>query len=160
MGDDAIIRALTTAGISREHARDYAVIGCVEMCSQGRTYNSSDAALFNLPICLELALNEGRQFESLKRIGVKTKPAAEMKSFDDVAEAFRLQVRKGIDDMADVITRLENIYRLWRTTPVNSMLTGGCMDRGLDVTWGAALYDFTSIQAAGLATAGDSLIRD
>ncbi len=158
MGDDAIVRALTAAGISREHARDYAVIGCVEMSSQGRTFNSSDAALFNLPICLELALNEGRQFGSYRRIGAKTKPVAEMKSFDDVVVAFRRQVQRGIYDMADVITRLEKIYRLWRTTPVNSMLTGGCMDRGLDVTWGAALYDFTSIQAAGLATAGDSLL--
>jgi len=48
--------------MSTEHARDYAIIGCVEMASQGRTYNSSDAALFNLPLCLELALNQGRRF--------------------------------------------------------------------------------------------------
>ncbi len=157
MGDDAIVRALTTAGISSEHARDYAVIGCVEMCSQGRTYNSSDAALFNLPICIELALNEGRQFKSLQRIGARTKPVADMKSFAEVVAAFRLQVQKGIDDMSAVIDCLEKTYRLWRTTPVNSMLTSGCMANGLDVTWGAALYDFTSIQAAGLATAGDSL---
>ncbi len=157
MGDDAIVRALVASGISREHARDYAVIGCVEMCSQGRTYNSSDAALFNLPICLELALNGGRRFGSRRRIGAKTAPVAAMKSFDDVVRAFRDQVKKGIDDMAGVITRIEAVYRVWRTTPVNSMLTAGCMDRGLDVTWGAALYDYTSIQAAGLATAGDSL---
>ncbi len=157
MGDDAIVRALTASGISRDHARDYAVIGCVEMCSQGRTYNSSDAALFNLPICLEQALNEGRQFGARSRIGAATPPVAAMRSFDDVVGAFRLQVSRGIDDMAEVITRLEKVYRLWRTTPVNSMLTEGCMERGLDVTWGAALYDFTSIQAAGLATAGDSL---
>lgn len=157
MGDDAIVRALTACGMSRAHARDYAVIGCVEMCSQGRTYNSSDAALFNLPVCLELALNEGRQFNSRRRIGARTRPISRMLSFDDVLEAFRAQVRKGVDDMVEVITRLESVYRVWRTTPVNSMLTAGCMDKGLDVTWGAAMYDYTSIQAAGLATAGDSL---
>ena len=157
MGDESIVRALSGCGISREHARDYAVIGCVEMCSQGRTYNSSDAALFNLPLCLELALNEGRQFNSWKRIGAATGPIASMLIFEDVLVAFRAQVQKGIDDMAEVITALEGAYRIWRTTPVNSMLTAGCMDKGLDATWGAAMYDYTSIQAAGLASAGDSL---
>ncbi len=65
-GDPAVVKALEEAGFSIEHARDYAVIGCVEMGSQGRTYNSSDAALFNLPLCLELALNEGRRFPNVR----------------------------------------------------------------------------------------------
>ena len=67
-GDTAVVRALQEAGMTKAHARDYAVIGCVEMASQGRTYNSSDAALFNLPLCLELALNEGRRFHGKARI--------------------------------------------------------------------------------------------
>ena len=67
-GDTAVVRALEEAGMTKAHARDYAVIGCVEMASQGRTYNSSDAALFNLPLCLELALNQGRRFHGKARI--------------------------------------------------------------------------------------------
>lgn len=162
-GDVPIVEALKAAGMSPEHARDYAVIGCVEMCSQGRTYNSSDAALFNLPLCLELALNEGRRFpgpggrERRSRMGAATRPARMMKSFDDVVEAFRSQVRDGVDEMAVVLGWLEESYRTHRPTPVNSMMTKGCLEKGRDVTWGGGMYDFTSIQAAGLATAGDSL---
>lgn len=178
-GDAAVVRALEEAGMTRAHARDYAVIGCVEMASQGRTYNSSDAALFNLPLCLELALNEGRRFPNVRvsdpgpqgrgrtrglgwggrlgRLGAPTPPVTAMKSFEDVLEAFRTQVRHGVDDMAKVLGWLEQTYRIWRPTPVNSILTEGCLESGKDVTWGGALYDFTSIQAAGLADAGDSL---
>lgn len=178
-GDPAVIRALERAGITTEHARDYAVIGCVEMASQGRTYNSSDAALFNLPLCLELALNQGRRFPNVSvtsrepggrlaarrlgwggrrcRLGAATPPVAALRTFDDVVEAFRAQVRSGVDDMAKVLGWLEQTYRLWRPTPVNSIVTEGCLESGRDVTWGGALYDLTSIQAAGLADAGDSL---
>ncbi len=161
-GDPAVVRALETAGMSTEHARDYAVIGCVEMASQGRTYNSSDAALFNLPLCLELALNQGRRFPGKravqrKRMGAATPPVSEMKSFEDVLAAFRAQVADGVADMVKVITWLEEVYRIWRPTPVNSILTHGCMESGKDVTWGGGFYDYTSVQAAGLADTGDSL---
>jgi pyruvate formate-lyase/glycerol dehydratase family glycyl radical enzyme len=159
-GDTAVVAALEQAGMSKEHARDYAVIGCVEMASQGRTYNSSDAALFNLPLCLELALNQGycygqRHFG--RRMGAPTKPAEQMHSFDDVVDAFRSQVEHAVAEMVKVIGWLEATYRIYRPTPVNSMITEGCIDKGKDVTWGGALYDLTSIQVAGLADAGDSL---
>ncbi len=161
-GDRAVVEALQAAGMTAGHAREYAVIGCVEMGSQGRTYNSSDAALFNLPICLELALNEGHRFLGRRlpgtRFGARTPPPAALRTFDDVVAAYRRQVRHAVRDLVQVIGWLEETYRIWRTTPVNSMLTEGCLTRGRDVTWGGATYDFTSIQAAGLADVGDSLL--
>jgi pyruvate formate-lyase/glycerol dehydratase family glycyl radical enzyme len=162
-GDTAVVRALEEAGMSKAHARDYAVIGCVEMASQGRTYNSSDAALFNLPLCLELALNEGMRFhgkariEGPRRFGEPTPPVSSMETFGDLLKAFRSQVAHGVADMVKVIGWMEEVYRTVRTTPVNSILTEGCLDTGRDVTWGGGLYDYTSVQAAGLADAGDSL---
>ena len=162
-GDTAVVIALEEAGMTKAHARDYAVIGCVEMASQGRTYNSSDAALFNLPLCLELALNQGKRFhgkarfEGPRRFGAPTPPASALKTFEDVLSAFRTQVCSGVDDLVKVIGWLEEVYKIHRPTPVNSILTQGCLNKGKDVTWGGGLYDYTSIQAAGLADAGDSL---
>lgn len=162
-GDAAVVAALEAAGMTTEHARDYGVIGCVEMGSQGRTYNSSDAALFNLPLCLELALNQGRRFNGRGRgilpgrLGPRTRSVGEMQTFEDVVEAFRAQVDDGVEELSRVIGWLEEVYRTWRTTPVNSIITDGCLSRGCDVTGGGALYDYTSIQCAGLADAGDSL---
>lgn len=156
-GDQAVVRALRELDLPLEHARDYAVIGCVEIASQGRTYNSSDAALFNLPLCLELALNQGQRFAGGRRLGAATPPVGQMDSFEDLVQAFRAQVEDAVAEMAQVITWLEETYRLWRPTPLNSILTQGCLASGRDVTWGGGMYDFTSIQAVGLADAGDSL---
>lgn len=161
-GDQAVIAALENIGMTTPHARDYAIIGCVEMASQGRTYNSSDAALFNLPLCLELALNQGKRFLGRNftrgRLGAKTNPVTQLKTFDDVVDAFRIQVKDSVDEMRKVIGWIEDEYRQWRTTPVNSMVTKGCLESGKDVTWGGGFYDLTSIQVAGLADVGDSLL--
>jgi pyruvate formate-lyase/glycerol dehydratase family glycyl radical enzyme len=156
-GDEAVINALEGAGFTREHARDYAVIGCVEMGSQGRTYNSSDAALFNIPICLELALNRGRRFSGGSIMGAKTPPLSRMNTYEQLIEAFRLQIEHGVTEMAKIISALEKQYRIIRSSPLNSILTAECLEQGLDVTWGGAMYDFTSIQGVGLADAGESL---
>lgn len=155
-GDKTIIPALIKAGYSEAHARDYAVIGCTELASQGRTANSADAALMNLPLCLEQALNEGRNFAG-KRQGAATPPLATMRSMDDVLAAYRQQVRHTVDDMARVMGYLEEAVRNHRTTPVNSLITDGCLRRGRDITTGSADYNFTSVQAVGLADAGDAL---
>jgi formate C-acetyltransferase len=155
-GDESIIRAMRNAGYSEAHARDYAIIGCTELGSQGRTYNSADAALSNLPMCLELALNEGRTFAG-KRHGTPASPSPALNSMDDVVAAFRAEVCRSVDDMARVMGWLEEAGRAHRTTPVNSLITDGCLEKGRDVTWGGAEYDFTSVQAVGLADVGDSL---
>lgn len=115
-GDSAMVKALEEAGMTAAHARDYAVIGCVEMASQGRTYNSSDAALFNLPLCLELALNEGRRFMGWslrgRRFGAATPPVSEMGTFEDVVNAFRAELTNRLsrygngDAEADLMTQI------------------------------------------------------
>jgi len=114
-GDNSIVRALEGVGMTKAHARDYAIIGCVEMASQGRTYNSSDAALFNLPLCLELALNRGKQFSkpdwSQRRLGAKTQAITQMTCFEDVVKAFKYQVEDSINEMVKVIGWLEDSYR-------------------------------------------------
>lgn len=155
-GDDAVIRAMRSAGYSEAHARDYAVVGCTELASQGRTANSADAALFNLPLCLELALNRGRSFAG-KRLGADTAPPESMRCMDDVLAAYREQVRHAVDEMARVMGWLEQAIREHRTTPVNSLITDGCLAKGRDITWGGAEYNFSSVQAVGLADVGDSL---
>lgn len=159
-GDEAVVRALTRAGMTIEDAREYGVIGCVELGCPGKTYHSSDAGLFNVPACLELALSCGRGFgKSLfAPWAVKTPLPETMTSFDDVLGAFTVQVDAMIADAVPKTALLENANRQHRTAPINSMLTKGCMARGMDATWGGAHYDFTSYQAVGLADVADSLM--
>ena len=67
--DEASIAALTSHGYPLDEARNYAVVGCVELALPGKSFFSTDAGLFNLPLCLELALNRDRRFGKLTRWG-------------------------------------------------------------------------------------------
>lgn len=156
-GDEAITSALEHAGMTRADARDYGVIGCVELCCPGKTYNSSDAALFNLPLCVQLALTGGRDHHD-RQLGPRTPASAELRTFEDVQAAFEAQVGGAIDELAMILGWFERGNARLRPTPLNSALTQGCLARGRDVTTGAATYDFTSIQCVGLADAGDALL--
>ena len=66
--DDLIVETMANNGYAPEDARNYTAVGCVEPVSQGKSLSSTDAALFNVPIMLELALNEGRRFGGGRRI--------------------------------------------------------------------------------------------
>ena len=72
VNDEVIIPALVNKGISEEDARDYVVIGCVEISVPRKTFGSTDAALMSLPICLDMALRDGYCPVMLKKIGVET----------------------------------------------------------------------------------------
>ncbi len=67
--DEASISSLVANGYPEAEARDYAVVGCVELALPGRSFLSTDAALVNLPVCLEMALNRGRRFGNSRRRG-------------------------------------------------------------------------------------------
>ncbi len=60
--DEIIIPGfLNRGGISLEDARDYAVVGCVELSIPGKTYGLHDIALFNLLRVFELTLKRDCQ---------------------------------------------------------------------------------------------------
>ncbi len=56
MNDQAVVPMLVARGTALEDARDYSPVGCVEPVACGRSFASTDAALLNLPLCLERAL--------------------------------------------------------------------------------------------------------
>ncbi|MFB5669374.1 formate C-acetyltransferase/glycerol dehydratase family glycyl radical enzyme [Shigella sonnei] len=46
--DEVVVPAFLNRGVSLEDARDYSVVGCVELSIPGRTYGLHDIAMFNL----------------------------------------------------------------------------------------------------------------
>lgn len=155
--DDMIVKTMVKNGYSLEDARNYTAVGCVEPVSQGKSLSSTDAALFNLPGMLELALNEGKRFGSLKRTGPKTKPVAEMQSLEDVKQAFESHLSYSIERLLEDLQAVERANTLYHPTPFTSMLLEGCLQRGLCSTAGGARYNFSGIQCVGPADTGDSL---
>ncbi|MEN6474752.1 MAG: pyruvate formate lyase family protein [Syntrophaceae bacterium] len=156
-GDEAAIAALVSHGYPLQEARNYAVVGCVELSLPGKSFFSTDAGLFNLPLCLELALNRGKRFGKRRRLGAKTPDPANFKCIEQVIEAFRCQVDFMVARMIADLKVMEQGNRDYHPTPFSSLLVDGCLETGKDVTAGGAVYNSSGVQGVGIADVADSL---
>lgn len=154
--DEVIVPVLARRGMRAEDARDYATVGCVEPVSAGRSFLSTDAALFDLPLCLELALNEGRRFGKRRRMGAATPSAERCASAEELLELFRTQVRFMVQKMLRDLRAVEKANARWHPTPLTSVLLG-CLESGRDATSGGARYNGSGVQGVGAVDVGDSL---
>jgi len=162
--DEHVIPLLRSKGIALAHARDYANVGCVEPVVPGRSFESTDAALFNLPLCLELTLNEGRRFgrpgrrfQKRLRIGAPTPPAARCTGMDDLLGLLRVQIEHQVRRLLLDLGVIERANARLHPTPLSSLLLRGCIESARDASWGGATYNGSGIQAVGVVDVGDSL---
>jgi pyruvate formate-lyase/glycerol dehydratase family glycyl radical enzyme len=155
--DEAIVPALVNRGVPLREARNYGIIGCVEPAVPGVSFTSSDASLFNLGLCLELALNQGRGRLFTDQLGLPTADPRRFTCIEDVIEAYRQQVAYLVGLMVKALDVLAEVHAEFKPKSFISATTGDCLQRGLDLTWGGARYDFTGVQGIGSATVGDSL---
>jgi len=155
--DNVSIETLLAHGYPLEDARDYGVVGCVELAVPGKSFLSTDAALFNLPLCLELALNRGRRFGKRKRVGADTPDPSTFRSMRNVMEAFTSQVEFMVERMVDDLAIIDAGNRDNHPTPFSSLLVDGCRDSGKDVTEGGAIYNGSGVQGVGIADTADAL---
>jgi pyruvate-formate lyase len=70
--DEVIIPGQVNRGLPLEEARNYAVVGCVELSTPGKALGWSDASMFNLTRVLELTLFGGKDPQSGDQIGLPT----------------------------------------------------------------------------------------
>jgi pyruvate formate-lyase/glycerol dehydratase family glycyl radical enzyme len=155
--DGAVVPALVAHGIPAGDARNYGIVGCVEPSIPGKSFLSTDAGLFNIPICLELALNMGRRWNGRRRVGAPTPDPRDFKDIDYVIEAFRAQLNCMVDRMIDDFHMVEKANIDYNPTPLSSMLVEGCLESGRDLTQGGAVYNSSGIQGVGIADVADSL---
>ena len=155
--DELIIETMLRVGYSLEDARNYVAIGCVEPTAPGKTVGSTDCAMFNMPLAVEMALNQGRQFGSKKQIGVQTPAITEMNSMQDVLAAYDTQVKHQLAKLRRDIEAVELFHANHHPTPLTSALLEGCVESGTCSTQGGAVYNFTGIQGCGMAAVADSL---
>lgn len=155
--DDVIIETLKRSGYETPDARTYTGVGCVEPVCQGKSFASTDAALVNVPILLEMALNEGRRFGSLWRTGAKTQPVSHMVSMQDVKTAWETQLRHRLEKLIGDLHAVERANAAFHPTPLTSMLLDGCIASATCSTQGGARYNFSGIQCVGVSDVGDAL---
>ncbi|MFX0080186.1 MAG: glycyl radical protein [Candidatus Hodarchaeota archaeon] len=155
LNDQVMIPGLINRGFTIEDAREYAPIGCVEPQHPYKSFGSTNANQFNVVKCLELALNNGIDMISRKEYGVKMDK--NINSYENLWEAFKDQVRYFIEYMVKIMHFLDKSIAELTPQPFLSATIDDCIERGLDITKGGAIYNFTGPQLIGLATIADSL---
>jgi formate C-acetyltransferase len=156
--DRANISALTGQGESLAHARDYAVIGCVELASSGRDYPASSSIMLNLVAALEMALFQGkRQITGDEQIGPATPDPATLSNFAQFREAFETQLDWLIEQAVELNEAMGGVHQQMMPSPLLSAFFTGPMDKGKDLIRGGSLYNSSGATHIGFADVVDSL---
>jgi pyruvate formate-lyase/glycerol dehydratase family glycyl radical enzyme len=157
VNDESIIPSLESVGISYEDSRDYALVGCVELSTNGNYLGWSDAAMFNLVKALELALNNGICMITGKQTGPETGRLSDFSDYNDLENSFRKQIDHFMSKMINVCAVVEQFHQIHLPAPFLSSVVDNCLSNGSDVTAGGAKYNLSGIQAIQGANIADSL---
>ncbi|MBQ1331284.1 MAG: hypothetical protein IIY36_00005 [Lachnospiraceae bacterium] len=165
--DGAIIKALMSRGIPLEDARNYCLIGCVELQVCGAEWaqpgGTGTESYVNIVNAMLLAINNGVnpfRFPGApepQRTGPATGYLYEMESMDEVLEAVQKQLDFFMAWQANNINAWESIAGFHYPLPLLSATIDGCMESGKDVMWGGAKYNSTGNSQIGLGNVADSL---
>lgn len=161
--DEVIIPGLIKElGMTLQDARDYSIIGCQEIVGSGNDYPAGNglhgkAGLGSHGNVLLTALNNGVNPSNGKSGGLMTGYLYEMKSFDDVKEAYKKQFDYLHKWSVTIQNYVENLSGFYAPSPALSISIEGCMASGKDCASGGAKYNSYGGTATGLATVADSL---
>ncbi|MFT8351685.1 glycyl radical protein [Clostridium saccharoperbutylacetonicum] len=156
--DEVIIPSFIEKGVAEKDAYNYSAIGCVEVAVPGKWgYRCTGMSFLNFPKSLLIALNNGIDPEYGIKLCEGVGHFKDMISFEEVMKAWEKIIREFtrhsviIDSCADLA--LEEIT----ADVLCSALTDDCIERGLNLKEGGAVYDFISDLQVGIANLGDSL---
>lgn len=156
--DEAIVNSMIKdLGIEEKDARNYAIVGCVELTTHGNNLGWSDAAMFNLNKALELTMNHGKCLLTNEPIGLDLGSIETYESFEDLENAFQKQIDYFIEKMMKVEIVVEKAHQDCLPTAFLSTVIDSCLEKGVDVTRGGAKYNLSGIQMIQIANLADSL---
>ena len=155
--DEVIIPGQIARGVTPEDARNYAVVGCVELSTPGKSLGWSDAAMLNMTRVLELTLFGGRDPQSGEQVGLPTPTLAEMSDFSQLEAAYDAQLSRFVALMVRGCNVVDAVHAEMLPSPFLSLVVDDCVERGVDVTAGGARYNFSGVQGVQIANVADSL---
>ena len=156
--DEIIIPSFIRHGVSHDDAYNYSAIGCVETAVPGRWgYRCTGMSFLNFPKALLIAMNNGVDPASGKKVCEGTMHFKEMKSFDDLLASWDKVIREMCRQCTIIDATCDMVLEHDTADILCSSLTDDCIERGLNMKEGGAVYDFISDLQVGIANLADSL---
>jgi formate C-acetyltransferase len=153
---DMVVAEQVRSGKAVEDAREGGNSGCIETGAFGKEAYLL-TGYFNTPKVLELALHDGVDPASGKRLGPATGDPRGFASFEDLYRAFETQLRHFVDVKVEVNGYVESLFASDYPAPFLSVVIRDCIQKGRDYYDGGPRYNTTYIQCCGIGTATDSL---
>jgi len=143
-------------------ARDYCIIGCQEIVGAGNDYASANGvsppyASIHHGVVLNMAINNGVNPFNGEQCKIQRGYLHEMKDIEQVKQAYRDTLEYVLKLQVSIDNYVEYIIQHYAPQPGLSISMDGCMESGLDATWGGCKYNSYGGTATGLATIADSL---
>ena len=155
MSDGKIIESLKKMGEKHADAVNYHVVGCYECGGEGELTCSCNARV-NIPLALELALNNGKTMLTDKQVGPENNGCFD--SYDALYAEFKKQLVYMCNCAMKITDICEAHYKHVHSAPILSGTYTSALEKGGDLYCDyAAKYNNSSVNAIGLATAVDSL---
>jgi len=155
--DEAAMRGLKWQGLPKDQLWNYAPVGCLENTLQGNDRSGTVDVNLNIAKAVELALNDGRDIATGKRIGPRTGDPRAFADFPAFLAAFKAQLKALLEHLIDCTNQADAIRAGLEPTPYLSALVDGCAESGRDITAGGATHNYITVEGIALATAVDSL---
>ncbi|MGC9324204.1 MAG: pyruvate formate lyase family protein [Desulfomonilia bacterium] len=120
-------------GCSKDEARLYSINNCMQPVIPGRNchYRAGHSGGLVLPMCLNLALDEGR-FNG-KVVGSPTPPLVELKTYEDVWKAFCDQVEFAAETLGIISNIADILMKEYIPRPFLSAVLDGNIEQGTDM---------------------------
>ena len=153
--DEVMIKGLVDDGVPLELARDYIPVGCVEPTIPGYMHGWHDSGYINVPYIVQLALNDGRDWNDEKQLGPHTGELKDMKSMEEVVEAVEKQFEFWVDNFCDSSNKIDEANMEHKRLPYLSLLYHDCTETGTDISVGGARFNRNGPQFIGVGTCAD-----
>ncbi|MBD3228972.1 MAG: hypothetical protein GF329_12355 [Candidatus Lokiarchaeota archaeon] len=157
--DEINIEAMKRRGFTDKDARDYAIMGCVEMTCPGKTGCMSANALL-LCRLLDMSMRNGDSqtlFGKIKKLGLNTGPES-FSSFNKFLDTFLEQAKDQIEIIVKASNLRDKIYADKMPAPYISAFMQGCLKNKKDITDGGSTYNLSGISFINsIANLTDSL---
>jgi pyruvate-formate lyase len=157
LNDDVIIQANVKQGKKLEDARLYSAGGCQEPVLDNTEFNSRAFMYLSLPqlvnSCFDHTLDV---FFDREKTGYAA--PASYETFENLYQDFFRKLNIMFLRITDVLNEYGKRLTLYNPCPMLSSTITGCIEKGLDITEGGAVYNPTSIPLVGIGTAINSLL--
>lgn len=156
--DEIIIPSFLAKGVTEADAYNYSAIGCVEVAVPGKWgYRCTGMSFLNFARSLMIALNDGVDPDSGTRLAPGTGHFRDMTDFDQVMHAWDITIREFTRQSVIIDSCADLVLEQTAADVLCSALTDDCIERGLTLKEGGAVYDFISGLQVGIANLADSL---